>query len=516
MSNNAGTYDLGPDGKTILVASMNAKEGSDFQVSDFVFSDPIALTYTDPLTGLTTNTQIKLKYVANASSYGVKTIHYNRISATDFGSLSFIPLEGGVVADLLPFINKRFGVDIKPFEIINPQASLDKLVNYKLQFNDDCIVFRGSNDISLALPGNRLYTWGKGGQGLNGNGTFGDILAPTFLSTGWKLGYKTFSSSYNHTLAIKEDGTLWAWGDNSYGKLGLGYEETGTNVQSTPIQVGTDTDWKMVSAGGLSSIALKNDGSFWGWGLDSLGSLSGFSSFSPVIIVPGVWIDICAPYDSSIGIRSDGTFWGTGNNSSGQLGNGNYRHQPKFVQELTLATDWLELPELNNASNYVIILKTNRELYYAGDPYLSGVVPWNFRQYYPFRQSVPGPWKEVVGSSGHCLGVKTDGTLWSWGYNSSGQLGDGSTNYERLFAQQIGKSANWVSVSAGYEHSTALNSLGELYVFGGNRYGQLGTGTRIGSNSPQLIQTNILQINSREEGMYALTVSVLPDNIIPV
>ena len=105
-----------------------------------------------------------------------------------------------------------------------------------------------------------LYSWGDGADGLQGRGSTDDVLSPTLISGGWS----SISSSWDHVLGIKEDGSLWAWGRNDHNQLGTGGVTTPATL--VPTRVGLATDWAKISAGYRYSLALKNDGSFWAWG----------------------------------------------------------------------------------------------------------------------------------------------------------------------------------------------------------------------------------------------------------
>ena len=97
-------------------------------------------------------------------------------------------------------------------------------------------------------------------------------------------------------------------------------------------------------------------------------------------------------------------------------------------------------------------------------------------------------WQSISGGEGHSLGVKTDGTLWTWGDNNYGQLGDG-TNINKYLPTQIGTATNWQSVSGGNRHSLGVKTDGTLWTWGDNNDGQLGDGTNLGKNVPTQIGT---------------------------
>ena len=138
--------------------------------------------------------------------------------------------------------------------------------------------------------------------------------------------WEKISAGGNHTVAIKKNGTLWAWGDNSFGQLG--YDTFESIKSAAPCQIGKDTNWLMVSAGDLHTMAIKRDGSLWAWGSNASGQLgSNTETYSPVPIRIGndKWIQVSAGYRHTVAIKSNGILYAWGDNRSGQLGDGTTR-----------------------------------------------------------------------------------------------------------------------------------------------------------------------------------------------
>ena len=135
--------------------------------------------------------------------------------------------------------------------------------------------------------------------------------------------YQVISAGHHHSLAVKSDGSLWAWGHNYFGQLGDGT----TSERHGPVKIGSDNDWVMVSAGGYHSLAVKSDGSLWAWGWNYYGQLGNsgfpFSEYSPVRIgFDNDWVMVSAGVYHSLAVKSDGSLWAWGRNNWGQLGNG--------------------------------------------------------------------------------------------------------------------------------------------------------------------------------------------------
>ena len=173
---------------------------------------------------------------------------------------------------------------------------------------------------SLALRSDgTLWGWGNNLFGQVGTGDDIDKLTPTRVgsaSNWWKI-----SAGYEHALGIKTDRTLWSWGSNSGGLLGVGED---VDVSYSPMQVGTASNWDEISAARWHSLAIKTDGSLWSWGHNEWGELGlGHTHQRNIPIQVGGsndWMSISAGYDHSLAIRTDKTLWAWGNNDYGQLG----------------------------------------------------------------------------------------------------------------------------------------------------------------------------------------------------
>lgn len=308
-----------------------------------------------------------------------------------------------------------------------------------------------------------LWAWGGNGSGQLGDGTAADKNKPVQLGneTNWSI----VAAGKKFSLALKTDGTLWAWGANSKGQLG-----NGTTTDSLiPAQIGTDTNWSAISAGDSFTLALKSDGTLWAWGSNSKGQLGlGTTTDGLVPVRVGTevaWKAIAAGYDHAVALRNDGTLWAWGGNESGQLGQG-------------AAAD-LITPAIANSTVPVQVPGTNWSAVAAGG---------SSQSYYV---NISGT--DVLRVGGYTVALKSDGTLWAWGENIYGQLGDG-TNYnmawagagtyplngheanDRLLPLQIGTDTDWNRISTGAGHSVALKSDGTLWAWGLNVNGQLANG----------------------------------------
>jgi alpha-tubulin suppressor-like RCC1 family protein len=338
-----------------------------------------------------------------------------------------------------------------------------------------------------------LWAWGTSGQGQLGLGDVVTRSSPVQVGT-----LNTWSKVYAatpHSYAIRSDGTLWAWGRNILGELGLGNFGDATN-RSSPVQVGTLNTWSSVAETSASelyhTLAIRTDGTLWAWGRNTDGQLGlnlGATAHrsSPVQVgTRNDWVSATVNSGGSMAVRSDGTIWTWGTNGPNyQLGIGDSPNVSRSspVQIGTIST-WASA---SLGTNYSVILQNN------GDAYTTGMNSTDFA-YNSVNRSSPvqlgtlSNWAQVDGGYLYSLAVKTDGTLWSWGFNGSGVLGDGTIT-GRSSPVQIGTLTNWSSVAAGYLSSHALKTDGTLWGWGSNADGMLGNDQTTNLSSPIQIGT---------------------------
>lgn len=310
-------------------------------------------------------------------------------------------------------------------------------------------------------------------------GNFACVCNAGFEGDGGTVPFVRASSGQYHTLAIRADGTLWGWGANWAGQVGDGT----TDNRFGPVQVGTDDHWALVSAGDSFSLAIKTDGSLWVWGNNWAGHLGvGDIESRPeptAVSGGGIWNTVAAGGAHSLGIRTDGTLWAWGDNSVGQLGLGDKTSQLE-PRQVGSAKDWESV-----AAGYWFsaAIKRDGSLWTWGGNWEGqlglGDYGDGLERVAPTRVGEHNDWAAVSASEqSFCLALKTDGSLWAWGNNSSGQLGY-VTEPDSLSAVpgRVDPAVDWADVSAGGDHSMAIKTDGTLWAWGANGYGQLGLGT---------------------------------------
>jgi alpha-tubulin suppressor-like RCC1 family protein len=291
------------------------------------------------------------------------------------------------------------------------------------------------------------------------------------------------AAGYYHTVALKTDGTLWAWGDNSFGQLGDGT----TTDRYSPVQVVGGNDWAAIATGSIHTVALKTDGTLWAWGDNSFGQLGDGTTtdrYSPVQVVGGNdWAAIAAGGSHTTALKTDGTLWVWGRNSNGQLGDGTTVQRNAPVRVGT-DNDWAAIAA---GWYHTVALKTDGTLWTWGENWDGQLGDGTtVRKTTPLRIGSGNDWAAIAAGWYHTVALKTDGTLWTWGYNGEGELGDGTT-VRKNTPVHIGSDQDWAGIAAGGYHTVALKTDGTLWAWGSNWDGQLGVGTTVNKYTPTLI-----------------------------
>jgi alpha-tubulin suppressor-like RCC1 family protein len=334
----------------------------------------------------------------------------------------------------------------------------------------------GHHTLALKTDGT-LWATGDNASGQLGDGTI--ISKSSYIQIGSASNWAIVSAGYIHSIAIKTDGTLWAWGRNNSGELG-----DGTNIdKNSPVQIGNASNWASVSAGYYYTLALKTDGTLWAWGANvgQLGDGTTTKRSNPVQIgSANNWKSISAGYQNTLAIKTDGTLWAWGLNSYGELGNGTTTQRTSPLQ-LGSSNNWASA---SAGWHHSVTIKTDGTLWAWGFNLNGQLGDGTITQRTsPIQIGSSNSWSILSAGNKHTLAIKTDGTLWAWGRNFSGQLGDG-TNIDKNNIAQIGSASNWKSISAGEAHTVAIKTDGTLWTWGTNEYGELGDGSLIDKNIP--------------------------------
>lgn len=336
--------------------------------------------------------------------------------------------------------------------------------------------------------------------------------------------FATISVGNWYSVAIKADGSLWAWGSNTFGQLGDGTNDD----KNTPVKIMDNVS--AVSAGGFHTMAIKTDGSLWAWGRNisaQLGDSSNENKKAPVKIMDDV-LAVSAGGEHTVAIKTDGSLWTWGDNGDGQLGDGtnDYKSKPTKVMDdvtfisaggshtMAIKTDsslWAWGWNINgqlgdgsiNASNTPIKIMDDVSIVSAGFAYTMAIKKdnslWAWASYTGQIISTANPYSKVPlkvmddvsnvsTGSGYSMIIKTDGSLWTWGKNDNGQLGDGTNDDKDV----IVKIMDDVSAVSGDYHTVAVKTDGSLWSWGSNEKGELGDGTNDNKNAPVRIMDDAM------------------------
>lgn len=364
----------------------------------------------------------------------------------------------------------------------------------------------------------QVWAWGKNKSGQLGNGSQTNSNTPVRVSGGL-TGVVSVAAGFDQSLALKSDGTVWAWGSNKYGQLG-----NGTNTDSrTPVQVGgrnTLTGVIAVAGGGYCSIALKRDGTVWAWGrnlVSEKGKGSNSGSNVPVQVggknpLAGV-VAIATTGGHSLVLKNDGTVWAWGLNMFGQLGNGSFVESDVPVQ-VGGETPLTGVVAIAAGYDNSLALKNDGTVYAWGENSWGqlgngGKADSNT----PVQVGGGTPISDVVAVScgdGQSLALKSDGTVWAWGTNYYEELGTGNNVSSSLPVQVGGKTplTQVDAIAGGVGFSLALKSDGTLWAWGRNDYGELGTGDNVRSALPVQVggKTPLTQVIAIAAYSYTLAV----------
>jgi len=341
--------------------------------------------------------------------------------------------------------------------------------------------------------GSTLFSWGLNTSGQLGQNiiTSTNRSSPVLISGGGNT-WKTIDAGREFAAAIKTDGTLWTWGSNNLGQLGTNTTVGRSSPQTTIVG---GNDWKSVTAAGSSILSIKTDGTRWGWGDNSFGQLGNntnttYYSF-PTIIDAGdtTWKQLSmGEYLHASGIKTNGTLWTWGVNAYGALGSNNTIDRSSPQTTVAGGTSW---KQVSSGYYFNAAIKTDGTLWTWGDNFKGNLGNNNIINRSSPQTTVAGGnnWKTISSSKTYysLSGIKTDGTLWTWGDNFEGELGSNNTVNRSSPGTVSGGGTDWKSTYINSFASFAIKTDGTLWAWGYNSDGQLGTNNTILRSSPQTI-----------------------------
>ena len=340
-----------------------------------------------------------------------------------------------------------------------------------------------------------VVAWGYNGNGqLGGGETLGLVRAYPGAPIASLSNVRDVATGSYHTAASKGDGTVWSWGYNAKGQLGNGTLTDTTN----PVQATGLTNVIAVAGGDLHTLALKADGTVWAWGYNFFGQLGrapyNFTDSTTPVQVYGLTdvIAIAGSGKRSLALKKDGTVWAWGAESN--------------VTSDTSATIYSAPLQVAGLTD-VVAIAAGGDATTGNDVEVSMALTWDGKVYtWGYNSSgqlglghtttkflpkevtgLPKPAVSISTSGMHSLAVLADGSQWAWGSNSGGMLGDGTTISRSSPVQVVGALAKVVDVTAARYHTLALHGDLTVHAWGNNSGGQLGEGTQTAGTTPQLV-----------------------------
>ena len=318
----------------------------------------------------------------------------------------------------------------------------------------------GTHSVAIRANGTS-WAWGQGANGRLNNNSTANQSSPVQDWNGF-TDWVQVSAGASHTTLLRSNGTAWTAGGNNYGQLGSG-TTFGRSIAS--LVVGGITDWVQVSAGGYHNVALRANGTAWCWGRGDSGRLGEnnvLARSSPVSVVGGFtdWVQVSAGAGATTAaIRANGTAWCWGASQFGILGDGTTVSKSSPVSVVGGFTDWVQI---STGGNHIVAIRANGTAWGWGGN-LSGRLGDNTITSRSSPVSVVGGFTDWVqisagGAGGHTVAVRTNGTAWAWGYNVRGNLGDGTTTSRRSPVSVIGGFTDWVEIKAGDNHTHGLRA----------------------------------------------------------
>ncbi|HCC07859.1 MAG TPA: hypothetical protein DEP72_06855 [Clostridiales bacterium] len=317
-----------------------------------------------------------------------------------------------------------------------------------------------------------VWTSGSNGFGQLGDGT--NLRRSRFVQVIGLSGITGVAAGRSHTVALKNDGTVWTWGGNSYGQLG----DNTTINKTTPVQVSSLTGITAIEAGYDHTIALKSDGTVWAWGTNvdgELGDGTAIQKITPVKVSNLTGVKAVAGGDThTVALKTDGTVWTWGSGSYGKLGDGSStsRSIPAQVSSLSGIT------AISCGDKHTIVLKSDGTVWTFGRNRFGQIGDGTItNRTTPYKLTSITGITAISGGGDYTTALKSDGTVWSWGFNGYGDLGDGTIT-NRYSPVKTSGLTGIITVKSGYDHTVALKNDGTVWTWGYNDYDQLGYSTK--------------------------------------
>lgn len=296
----------------------------------------------------------------------------------------------------------------------------------------------------------------------------------------------SIGTGWNHALAIGEDRALYSVGANGSGQLGVG--DNLDRLSMTAVSA-VGARWRVVAGGSRHSCGIREDGTLWCWGVNVHGQLGTGNTVDQTapqrVGTDSDWVEVTCGGLHSCGIRAGGALYCWGSNPAGQLGLGTMTGDRTTPQRVGTELGWRGLAA---KARFNCALRENESLWCWGDNSDGQIGNGDtMDQRSPVQIGATQRWAQVRMGPLHTCAVTVDGALYCWGLNDFGQLGTGDTVSVRV-PTRVGTRTDWRMVSGGFEHTCGIDAIDQLFCWGNSAVAQLG----LGLTAPSLAPTRVI------------------------
>jgi alpha-tubulin suppressor-like RCC1 family protein len=384
-----------------------------------------------------------------------------------------------------PDTDKDFYTDLEEIQAGSDPLDVDSVPAYEK--TSPAIAGGANHMVALKMDGT-VWAWGFNLYGQLGDGTALDRASPVRVSG--LVDVTAVAAGDGHSVALTDDGTVWTWGRNDHEQLGYdtGAARCGTKYitcSKMPNPVANLSNITAVAAGDKHTVALGDDGRVWAWGYNWKGQLGdGTTTDSLIPVEVSTLVDvvaIAAGSNHSIALKDDGTVWAWGDNDDGQLGDGTTIDRPTPVA----VSAFVDVVAIAAGSNHSIALKNNGTVWAWGEN-KSGRLGdgTTTNRLTPIQVSELFDVIAIAAGQSHTIALRADGTVWAWGNNGDGRLGNGESGSSERTPVQVSGLGNIVAIAAGGSSTFALKDDGSVWAWGNNDDRQLGDCTTTGRTTP--------------------------------